>query len=136
MLEKELEKYKDLLLHKLVLLRQSVKDMEDSVLNRSRLDSSGDLTNIPTHIADISADTFSQDLTLGLIENEEDVIRKIENALERIDNKTYGICEYCKKKISKKRLEHVPYALLCIKCKTEEEQEFPRRYGNNGRLYY
>ena len=46
-------------------------------------------------------------------------LRDIEGALERIKNKEYGICKYCKKEISIKRLQARPVASACIKCKTK-----------------
>jgi RNA polymerase-binding protein DksA len=131
MTDQELQHYKKKLLEKLVGLKQSIQDMGESVLERSRMDATGDITNIPTHIADISADSFWQDLTLGLIENKERVIKNIESALERIENGSYGICENCNEEISKKRLDHVPYTKLCINCKMEDERK-QHGYGGSG----
>jgi RNA polymerase-binding protein DksA len=49
----------------------------------------------------------------------ENALRDINNALERIENKTYGICKYCKKPIGKKRLLARPVASTCVECKTK-----------------
>lgn len=118
----ELEKYKKILLEKLAIIKQDVADIGKSTLEGSKSDSSGNLTHIPTHMADMSADTFNQELNLGLMETEAAVIKEIEQALERVEDKTYGKCNECGKIIGKKRLEHIPYAKLCIECKTEFEQ--------------
>jgi RNA polymerase-binding protein DksA len=45
----------------------------------------------------------------------------IDEALRRIENNTYGICQECNKNISPERLEAVPHARLCIECKAKEE---------------
>ncbi|NUM33228.1 MAG: TraR/DksA C4-type zinc finger protein [Candidatus Brocadiae bacterium] len=121
--KKELEKYKEKLSEQLHILLQNLKNLEESVMTNSRMDSSGDLTNIPTHIADISSDTVAQDLALGLIESEAGVVRKIQAALQSIEKGTYGDCEHCSQPISKKRLDYIPYTTLCIQCKSIEEKK-------------
>ena len=124
----DVEKYKAILLEKHRTLVQNIHSMENSVLRNSLREDNGNLTNLPTHIADISADTFSQNLTIELLENEEGVIKDISDALERIEEGTYGICQTCGISIPEKRLEYIPYARMCVKCKTEEERRSPRRW--------
>jgi DnaK suppressor protein len=62
--------------------------------------------------------TFS----LRMQERKGGLIRKIEKALERIEDGTYGICEECEKVISEKRLKARPVTTLCIECKREQEE--------------
>ena len=62
--------------------------------------------------------TFS----LRMKERKGGLIRKLEAALERIEDGTYGICEECEKVISEKRLKARPVTTLCIECKTEQEE--------------
>lgn len=50
------------------------------------------------------------------------LIRKIQEALQRIENDTYGICEFCEEEISLRRLEARPVTTKCIECKKEEER--------------
>lgn len=97
--------------------------MEDAALSKSRREASGDLSNMPIHMADQGTDTYEQDFTLGLIENEGEEIHEINEALERIQDKTYGICEQCNKSILESRLKVVPSARLCIQCKEKEESD-------------
>ena len=73
------------------------------------MDASGDLSNVPIHMADVGTDNYDRDLTIGLIQNGEEELRAIDEALERIGNKTFGTCEECGKKISKARLTALPY---------------------------
>ena len=117
----ELEKFKELLLLKRDLLSGNVNSLELQALRRSRQQSSGDLSNMPIHMADIGSDNFEQEFTLGLIENEEEVLRAIDEALKRIEDGTFGPCQSCGKPIRKTRLKAIPYAGLCIKCQREEE---------------
>ncbi|MEK6692075.1 MAG: RNA polymerase-binding protein DksA [Nitrospirota bacterium] len=60
---------------------------------------------------------------LRLRGREQKLLKKIENAIEKIDSGTYGVCETCGEKISIKRLEARPVTTLCIECKTKQEEE-------------
>ena len=60
---------------------------------------------------------------LRLRGREQKLLKKIEEAISRIDSGTYGICESCGEKISIKRLEARPVTTLCIDCKTRQEEE-------------
>ena len=117
----ELAQYRNVLLRKRELLSGNVDALETQALKRSRQDASGDLSTMPIHMADIGSDNFEQEFTLGLIENEEDMLRDIDDALSRIDAGTYGKCESCSKPIRKTRLKAIPHARLCISCQREEE---------------
>jgi DnaK suppressor protein len=61
-------------------------------------------------------------------ERDSNLIRKIREALKRIDDETFGICDQCGRKISEKRLQVRPIATLCIKCK-EKQEGFERLFG-------
>lgn len=60
---------------------------------------------------------------LRLRSREQRLLKKIEEAIERIDNGTFGICEVCSSPIELKRLEARPVTTMCIDCKTEQEEE-------------
>ena len=55
---------------------------------------------------------------------DEQKLVEINEALERIENKTYGICEECGKRITANRLKIMPFARLCVPCKSEIEKQF------------
>lgn len=95
--------------------------MQGEALKMSRQDASGDLSNVPIHMADVGTDNYERDLMIELIENGEEGLRNIDTALEKMDDGSYGVCEICAKKINKERLKAVPYAKLCIDCQREEE---------------
>jgi len=119
----ELAQYKRILLDIRQKLIVNVNFMEDEALGKSRQDASGDLSNVPIHMADVGTDNYDRDLTIGFIQNGEEELRAIDEALERIGNKTYGTCEECGKKISKTRLTALPYVKNCIECQRQEEGE-------------
>lgn len=74
------------------------------------------------HLADRATETFDRELDYSLEENSEQVLRAIDDALERIDAGTYGTCQNCGGRIPLERLEAIPYAQLCIDCKRREER--------------
>jgi RNA polymerase-binding transcription factor DksA len=119
----ELTQYKKILLALRQKLVGNVNFMEDEALGKSGQDASGDLSNVPIHMADVGTDNYDRDLTIGLIQNGEEELRAIDEALERISNKTFGSCEECGKKVSKVRLTALPYVKNCIECQRQEEEE-------------
>ena len=121
MKKSEMNEYRDLLMTLRARLRGDVSQLADEALKRNRQDASGDLSSMPIHMADIGSDNFEQDFTLTLLESEEDTLERIESALARIDEGTYGTCENCGEAIPKARLHAIPYALQCITCARKEE---------------
>ncbi len=119
----ELTQYKKTLLELRQKLVENVNFMEDEALGKSGQDASGDLSNVPIHMADVGTDNYDRDLTIGLIQNGEEELRAIDEALERIGNKTFGSCEECGKKVTKIRLDALPYVKNCIECQRLEEKE-------------
>ena len=119
----EMKPYKERLLELRVRLRGDVNQMADAALKKSRSEANGDLSSMPIHMADIGSDNFEQEFTLSLMQSEEETLGLVESSLERIEEGTYGQCEECGVKIPKTRLNAIPYAGLCIKCASQQEQE-------------
>jgi RNA polymerase-binding protein DksA len=120
----DMKTYKERLLALRTRLRGDVTRMADATLKKSRSEANGDLSSMPIHMADIGSDNFEQEFTISLMQSEEGTLDLIEGALERIEEGTYGKCEECGVKIPKMRLNAIPYASLCIKCASQEEQRF------------
>jgi DnaK suppressor protein len=112
----EVKQYKERLLALRARLRGDVNQMAESALKKNRMQSSGDLSSMPIHMADIGTDAYEQEFTLSLMQNEEDTLSMIESALERIEEGTYGECEECGINIPKTRLTAIPYAPMCVRC--------------------
>ncbi|NIP22430.1 MAG: TraR/DksA family transcriptional regulator [Phycisphaerae bacterium] len=100
--------------------------MEDETLKKSRLDASGDLSSMPIHMADIGTDNYEQEFALGLMDSERKLLRETDDALQRIEQGTYGICEGTGKQIPKARLEAQPWARYCIEYARMLEQGLVR----------
>jgi DnaK suppressor protein len=113
-----LDLYKQRLLALQSRLRGDVSQLADSALKAS----SGDLSSMPIHMADVGSDNYEQDFTLSLMENEQVALEAIADALERIQDGSYGSCVECGKTIPKARLDVLPYTPMCIACATKLEQ--------------
>ncbi len=120
---KELAAFKKVLLSVREKLAGNVDSMEGEALRKSRQDAAGDLSNVPFHMADLGTDNYERDIMIHLIQNGEEELKSIDAALEKLEDKTFGICETCDKKITKARLTALPYARLCMECQRKEEQE-------------
>ena len=90
--------------------------MTDEALRRHQPDSSGNLSNVPLHMADVGTENYDQEFTLELIENEQGTLDEVYEALRRIDAGTFGRCEECSEPIAKQRLQALPYTRHCIGC--------------------
>ena len=110
----QIEHFKQLLLEKRREILKNVNEIEDEALKKSRLDASGDLSSMPIHMADLGTDNYEQEFAIGLMDSERKLIREIDEALVRIENKTYGICEGTGKPIPKARLKAQPWAKYCV----------------------
>jgi len=116
----DLSEFKALLLQRKRTLQGDVHTLEGEAMKKGS-DAAGDLSTLPMHLADMGTDSFEQDMSLGLMESETDELHEIEEALDRIKDGSYGLCENCRKKIPKERLRAIPYARLCVDCKMKEE---------------
>ena len=107
---KELNEYKAILLEARSELIERVTGLEEDALRSS----GGNLSNMPIHMADIGTDTFDQDLAIGMAETERELLREIDEALDRVVGKTYGVCQLTGKPIPKTRLDAKPWAKYTI----------------------
>ena len=124
--KEELMKFKSLLEKERIKVAEGINHIERDNLNRSQRDAAGDLSGYSFHMADMATDNFDREFSLDLASTEQTILNRVEAAIRKIDEGTYGTCETCNKPISTKRLKAVPYAELCIKCKEDEEKNKKR----------
>ena len=120
--KKELDEYRLLLHAKRRQLVGMLSGMEDEALRSS----GGNLSNMPVHMADMGSDVYEQDFTLGMAETERAIITEIDAALQRIEDKTFGVCQMTGKPISKARLDAKPWAKYTIEAERIAESSGPR----------
>ena len=112
----ELDQFESMLLERRSLLLGDFRALEEDEANSGAADSAS-----PTHLADVGSDRASSDVNLDRQASASSEIRDIDEAIERIRDGTFGLCEECDKPIARGRLEAIPYARLCLPCKTSEE---------------
>jgi DnaK suppressor protein len=118
----KLQKYERMLLKMRGELLQELGYLEEAVLNHTAKDASGDLSAYSFHMADLGTDAMRRETGFLLASKEGRMLLDVDDALRRVQKKTYGKCIDCGKAISLKRLDALPHAGLCIKCAAQEEQ--------------
>ncbi len=106
-------------------LKERLKDRRRHLLNEVRLrlnefKNSG--SDRLTDAADIASNLIEDEIVMSIAQGEAREIAQIDNALKKIQNGKYGICECCGESINKQRLMAIPFVSLCVKCKEDEER--------------
>jgi len=108
----EIKKFRTILLAKRKEILGDVICMEDETLRKQR----SDLSDLPFHMADAGTDNYEMENTLGLMDSERKLIEQIDDALERIQDGTYGVCDGIGEPIPVERLQAIPWARYCVAC--------------------
>ena len=121
--KKDLAHFKKLIIKKKEVLNNELGYLEDFSLSSTTKDQSGDLSSYSFHMADQGTDTMDREMAFSFASREGRYLHHLNEALERIEQGTYGKCRTCNGEINRKRLEAVPHATQCIKCKNYEEKK-------------
>ena len=119
-------------LHLLELREQLTKQM-----NGLAAESAQEMAGYSLHMADSGTDNFDRDFALSLLSSDQDAVYEIEEALKRIERKTYGICELTGKPIPRARLEAIPWTRFTVDAQAQLEREGAlksRRLGQLGTI--
>lgn len=95
-------------------LQHQEKELEEGSLGTSQSELTGE-AGFDEEFADSGTATFERERDLSISNNIKDLLDKIDHALKRIDEGSYGICERCGNPIERARIRALPYASLCIK---------------------
>ncbi len=114
----DIKRFKESLLEKRYEILRNMLCMEDETLHKTRTD----LSTMPIHLADAGSDNFEMENTLCLMDSERKLFLEIEDALDRIEQGTYGICETGDEPIPKARLEAIPWTRYCLTCASLSEK--------------
>jgi DnaK suppressor protein len=116
--------------------KPSKKELEiyETLLRKALADLTGDISHLESESfqsqEDVDVETpdeggtggYSREITLGLLEQNESLVREVMDALQRLESGEYGRCDECECWISKARLQAVPHALHCIQCQRQAEE--------------
>lgn len=119
--KRELDKFRAVLLQKRAALVGDVSQLESEALNLGR----GELSHTPQHMAEQGTDSAEQTLALDLAAADRKLIREIDDAIKRIDNGRYGLCELTGRPIRVERLRELPWARYSIDAARELERRSP-----------
>jgi RNA polymerase-binding transcription factor DksA len=100
-------------------------------------ESAQEMAGYSLHMADSGTDNFDRDFALSLLSSDQDAVYEIEEALKRIERKTYGVCELTGKAIPKARLEAIPWTRFTVDAQAQLEREGAlksRRLGTLGTI--
>ena len=125
MTKQQLKQFRQALLQERAKFAEEIKAIAKETSKNPR-EASGDLSAYTVHMADMSADTYDRELSMNIVSSEQEVLYQIDDALKRIEEGAFGVCQQCSKPISLSRLRAVPYASLCISCQRTKEQKAKR----------
>jgi len=118
---KEITGFREKLIEMRKFILERMGSTRSSEREESAKEKNGDHSSYSFHMADQGSDAlFQEEIFLG-IERESSLLYEIEEALNRIDNGTYGLCTSCGQPVGGSRLEALPYASLCVHCKSKDE---------------
>ncbi len=120
--KKELGEYKKLINKRKDEIFDSLNRVSQDTLKKSQKDASGDISGYSYHMADVATDNYDREFSLGLASNERKFLYELDDALKRIEDGSFGICEECKSVLTKVRLKAIPYARLCLDCQQKREK--------------
>ena len=120
--KKDLGHYRRLIQKKKEELLAELGYLEESSMSSTTKDQSGDLSSYSFHMADQGSDTMEREMVFTFASREGRYLHHLNEALDRIEKGTYGLCRTCGEEICRQRLEAVPHATQCIKCKNKEEK--------------
>ena len=140
MTKAEIDHYQRRLLFLKRRLGGDLSELEEEALRPVGGEPSGALSNVPGHLAELASDEYEEEVNLGLLENEAELLEEVNDALDRIERGTFGRCENCGRDISRERLEALPYARYCMRCArqlqaapADEPESVCRSVGRAGR---
>ncbi len=118
--QKDLKRFKK-------MLEESKRAVLSSARKTLAEEATFDTDDLPDEI-DLASSEYQQSMVFRMRDREKYLLEKIDKALERIEDGSFGVCEQCEDEISVKRLEARPVTTLCIRCKEEQEKE-EKSYG-------
>ena len=123
MTKEDLDFFKNLLMQECHETTSSLEDIERTSRSATAQESSEERSAYSLHMADHGTDAMEREKSLFFGQREGDYLEYIDEALQRIDDGSFGICRICSGDIGRARLEAVPTATQCIECKSKKDTE-------------
>ncbi len=116
MTNEQLDQFKKSLIEEREEILEDLNISSENISNLRSGNKSGDLV-------DQAYNQYEKELLIGLSSGDKETLKKIDKALQKIKDGSFGSCEKCGASIEEKRLEAIPYAIRCIECKKKEVKE-------------
>jgi len=123
--KEQFKQFRQLLITERAKLAGEIRSIAQEA-SKSPREASGDLSAYTVHMADMAADTYERELSMNIVSSEQEILYQIDDALKRLDDGSYGVCQQCSQPITMSRLKAVPYASMCIGCQRVKEQKNKR----------
>jgi YteA family regulatory protein len=117
----QMEYYRKLLEEQLNGINNTVEMMKQNKSAEQDKYSPTELSNYDNHPAEMASEIYQVEMNTALLVHGENILQDIKDAIARIDKGVYGYCETCGEEIPPERLQAVPYARMCLRCKNEAE---------------
>ena len=117
----QMRRYRNLLLNEKKRREYSLN--EDKIgLGASIKDDTSELSSYDNHPGDLGSETFEAEKNFSFRNNDKYIIGEIDDAMKKIDEGNYGICESCNKEVDQERLDMIPYTKFCIECEKHNRE--------------
>jgi RNA polymerase-binding protein DksA len=116
------ERFRERLLEERMRVESAIQYLRDEHPGSLEDETEEPLGTTDNHLADTATATLDREIDFTLGENSEQVLAEIDDALQRIEDGTFGTCRTCGQPIAPERLEAMPWATQCIDCKRKEER--------------
>lgn len=120
---KELKHFKTKLLAEKQRVLEEVSELQQNNLKQSLSDQSGENSRYSYHLGDVASIAYGREFSMGLAERQQKYMEQVEEALQRIEDGTYGVCKVTGELIAADRLEEVPIAKYSVKGKEILEKQ-------------
>lgn len=125
--KKQLEHFKEKLLEERKRVLEEMDELQATNLKQSISEASGENSRYSYHLGDVASLSYGREFSMGLAERQQKYLEQVDEALQRIEEGTYGICKVTGEMIAVERLEEVPVAKYSVKGK--EIMERRKRQG-------
>jgi RNA polymerase-binding transcription factor DksA len=116
----QLEEFRRLLIDRRIDVGKSYQGLSDAAC-RTPGEASGQLSSIPSQAGELASETFEQEMSIEMMARVQDELNSIQEALDRIQARSFGVCEDCGGADSDRPAERHPMARFCIECQSRVE---------------
>jgi len=113
----DLDKFRKILIEKRDAIMEDLGELRESDVSSTLKDASGENSAYSFHMADVGTDNMEREKAFFFATREGKYLKQVEQALERIEDGSFGICVDCQNLIPGARLDAVPTATRCVPCK-------------------